>query len=295
MLDTLIADRGSAKETAGAPHHPAAWGTVARLGSLKLGGPAISLWIQVRGQSRIEAREGQFRLARGEWLVLERDSTPLVQSHRTALMLCLIVAPDPWDALNARIDQPLLPGHGRLSRRDLRMAVRLWRQGAAATDAGGELRMRCLRTMTMHLAAMQDEADALFRRCTGRSHLRKRNVLGRMQRTRLYLEGNAHRIVRLSELAELVNLSTWHFSKTFHALYGESPQTAGLRMRLERSRRLLRETQLTISEVGAACGFDNCCSFSRMFRAHFDTTATRYRQQCTHAAWLAPVRGSVAA
>ena len=70
-------------------------------------------------------------------------------------------------------------------------------------------------------------------RCPGRSRSRKRQVFGRLQRARLYLEGNCDRVVRISELAELTSFSSWYFSKTFHSLYEESPQAASARMRLD--------------------------------------------------------------
>lgn len=280
MFDTLLADRGGTRECACMPGHSAVWSAAARLGNLKIAAPAATLWIQVRGQSRIEAREGGFRLSRGEWLVLERDSAPLVQSHRNALVIGVAVPAERWDALNASLDLALMPGHGRLSPKDTRMALRLWRQGAAAgAGSPGDLRGRCLQTLAMHLAALQRELAELYRRCPGRSQLRKRIVLGRMQRARLYLEGNAHRVVRLSELADLTSQSIWHFSKTFRCLYDESPQAAAVRLRLELACRLLRETGMSISEVGAACGFENCCSFSRKFRAHYRMTASQYRRR----------------
>ncbi len=276
MLDILLADRGGTRESAGAAARAPVWGAASRLGTLRIGASAATLWIQVRGQSRIEAREGGFRLSRGEWLVLERDSAPLVQSHRGALVVGVAVPPECWDALNARLDLALMPGRGRLSPRDTRLALRLWRQGAAdPREPGG----RNLLTLAMHLAAFQDGLAELHRRCPGRSQQRKRHVLGRMQRARLYLEGNAHRVVRLSELAELTNQSIWHFSKTFRCLYDESPQEAAVRLRLELACRLLRGSGMSISEVGAACGFENCCSFSRKFRAHFRMTASQYRHQ----------------
>src|SRR5690606_9366369 len=80
---------------------------------------------------------------------------------------------------------------------------------------------------------------------------------------------NLDRPVRLAELAERGNVSIWHFTKTFHALYGEGPQAASSRMRLAKAARLLRSSRLSIGEAGAACGFENNCSFSRAFRAHF--------------------------
>lgn len=292
MLDILLADRGGTRECMGTAARAPAWSAASRLGTLRIGASAATLWIQVRGQSRIESREGGFRLSRGEWLVLERDSAPLVQSHRGALVVGVAVPPERWDALNARLDLALMPGRGRLSPRDTRLALRLWRQGAAnPREPGG----RSLQTLAMHLAALQDGLAELHRRCPGRSQQRKRHVLARMQRARLYLEGNAHRVVRLSELAELTNQSIWHFSKTFRCLYDESPQEAAVRLRLELACRLLRESGMSISEVGAACGFENCCSFSRKFRARFRMTASQYRRMAEPRPAVAQVHDRAAA
>ena len=106
----------------------------------------------------------------------------------------------------------------------------------------------------------------------------KRQVFGRMQRARMYLEGNSHRVVRIGELAELTNFSSWYLSKTFQSLYEESPQSLSARLRLERAALLLRETDMMIGEVASCSGFDNCCSFARAFRARYGTSASRYRE-----------------
>jgi len=103
-------------------------------------------------------------------------------------------------------------------------------------------------------------------------------VFGRMQRARLYLEGNSHRVVRIGELAELTNFSSWYLSKTFQSLYEESPQSLSARLRLERAADLLRDTDMMVGEVAAASGFDNCCSFARAFRARYGTSASRFRE-----------------
>jgi len=99
-----------------------------------------------------------------------------------------------------------------------------------------------------------------------------------MQRARMYLEGNSHRVVRIGELAELTNFSSWYLSKTFQSLYEESPQSLSARLRLERAAMLLRDTDMMIGEVASASGFDNCCSFARAFRARFGASATQYRE-----------------
>jgi len=95
---------------------------------------------------------------------------------------------------------------------------------------------------------------------------------------RLYLEGNSHRVVRIGELAELTNFSSWYLSKTFQSLYEESPQSLSARLRLERAADLLRDTDMMVGEVAAASGFDNCCSFARAFRARYGQSASRFRE-----------------
>ena len=49
------------------------------------------------------------------------------------------------------------------------------------------------------------------------------------------------------------------------------------RLRLGRAARLLAETMLSVSEIGAVCGFENNCSFSRAFRERYGTPPSLYR------------------
>jgi AraC family transcriptional regulator len=248
---------------------------VARLGSVQLENGGFSIWVQVRGSSWVEAREGRFQLQPGEWIALERDSRPLVQSDRHGLCIGLSLGADVLRTLGRVSDGTLYAGRGRLDAHDLRIALRLWRDTVARmpmADIGQ------LRPLLLHLIGVQRDLAARVPRCPGRSRTRKRQVFGRLQRARLYLEGNSDRIVRISELAELTSFSSWYFSKTFLSLYDESPQAAAARLRIERAAELLERTSMMIGEVAAACGFDNCCSFARAFRARFGVPASRYRQ-----------------
>jgi len=259
------------------------WLSLGRMGALRAGGGVFSIWFQLRGTTRVQAREGSFTLGPGDWLVLDRDSCPELQADRHGATLGLWLAAD---ALGARRTE-VLPGRGRMGRRDLRIAIRLWRNGrdaAARRSMGEEGGARALAAMLAHVAAQQRELDVGISRCPGRSVRRKRQVFSRLQRARLFLEGHRNRVVRLTELAELTSFSSWYLSKTYHEIYDESPQAASVRLRLEHACELLAGTDYAISEVGAACGFDNSCSFARAFRARFRTTATAYREHARHAA-----------
>lgn len=275
MESTQWADRGQILQPEMAEPGQAGCIGVARLGSVQLENGGFSIWLQIRGSSWVEAKEGRFQLQRGEWIALEKDSRPLVQSDRHGLCIGLSLGGDVLRALGRLSDGALYAGRGQLGRHDVRTALRLWRDAAGrmpAADIGQ------LRPLLLHLIGAQRELAARVPRCPGRSRTRKRQVFGRLQRARLYLEGNSDRIVRISELAELTSFSSWYFSKTFLSLYDESPQAAAARLRIERAAELLESTSMMIGEVAAACGFDNCCSFARAFRARFGVSASNYRK-----------------
>lgn len=276
----FLADRGNTVELghdAVVADGTARWPAVARLGSLRVLGAGFSIWLQLRGGSRVVAREGTFHLAPGDWLALDRDSSPELQTDRHGLTLGLVLPIEPGSARRG----DLLPGRGRMRRGDLRIALRLWRNGMQAASRRGpqddEAMARALQSMLLHLTALQRELDGGISRCPGRSVWRKRQVFGRLQRARLFLEGHRDRVVRLTELAALTSFSSWYLSKTFHDIYDESPQAASVRLRLEHACELLASRDWSISEIGAACGFDNSCSFARAFRARYGTTASAYR------------------
>ncbi|MBB3760036.1 AraC family transcriptional regulator [Xanthomonas arboricola] len=246
------------------------------MGSIRTAAATFTLWVQLRGRAWVESKEGRFRLRAGDWIAFDKESHPTVQADRSALCVGVSLDGDSLQSLAELTDATLYPGRSQLSRGDLRIALRLWRNAAA--QSGGA----SARPLLLHLAAMQRDFIAQEQRCPGRSRSRRRQVFGRMQRARLYLEGNSDRVVRIAELAQLTNFSSWYVSKTFQSLYEESPQALSARLRLERASDLLRDTSMMIGEVAAASGFDNCCSFARAFRARFGVSASHYRDQTTN-------------
>ena len=244
-----------------------------RLGTVQACANTMTVWMQIRGSSWVESKEGKFRLHSGQWIAFEKESRPMVQCGRDGLCIGLSLDADALRTLAQLADCGVYAGRGTVDRSEARVALRLWRE--VATGDGSPL---SLRPVLLHLASLQSELSEVVQRCPGRSRMRKRQVFGRMQRARMYLEGNSHRVVRIGELAELTNFSSWYLSKTFQSLYEESPQSLSARLRLERAALLLRETDMMIGEVASCSGFDNCCSFARAFRARYGTSASRYRE-----------------
>ncbi|WP_164514521.1 AraC family transcriptional regulator [Pseudoxanthomonas sp. SGT-18] len=277
-IRTLSGDRGQLQELHWPPgaHERPTLATLARGAGLALQAGAASIWLVVRGSAELESQEGRFALGAGHWIYLDRESMPVVRSGSGALVLGLVLSA----GLQARLQQsayaPMYPGRGEAPPRARRGVLSLWRRllrpGLHPADAS-VLLGRLLRA----LADLQDDCSALVERCPGRTLHRRRQVFARMQRVMLYLEGHPERALTTLQMADRASMSVWYFIRAFRAVYGETPQAASARLRLQRAARLLLEGRMAVGEVGAACGFENNCSFSRAFRAQFGVPPSIYR------------------
>lgn len=297
QMQTIWSDRGAA-HAAGGPVPGDESPTLmmaSRGGSLALVDAAASAWLVLRGSAGIECREGRFMLSCGQWIVLERDSRPLL--HAAADGLVVGVALSSRMQSLAAVEGGLFPGLGAMTPGTRASALRLWRRCAPFVRNGAgqhEVERLRIEPLLRLLAAQQAGYRDLIDRCPGRSLQRRRQVFARMQRAWLYMAGNLDRPVRIPKLAGLGSVSVWYFTKTFQALYGEGPQAASTRLRLAHAARLLQGTRLSVGEAGAACGFENNCSFSRAFRARFGMPPSLYRLHRSgtpHAANRAGMRG----
>lgn len=275
-------DRGQTRENVGLEDDDALprFAAVSRSASLGVAENHGSFWLVLRGGAQLDSREGQFRLHAGEWIALERDSAPTLLADRTALVLMLVHP----SSMAPGVEHPglpvIYPGRGNMSLRNKRLAFDLWRRAgvfASLLENATPDTVASPKHLLYFLSTLQQELDPFLGRCPGRALWRRRQVLARMQRVTLYLAGNLHRTVRLSEFADLSNFSTWYFTKTFHAIYGEGPREMTARLRLRSAASLLEQTSLSIGEVGSSCGFQNACSFARAFREHYGMTASGYR------------------
>ena len=85
------------------------------------------------------------------------------------------------------------------------------------------------------------------------------------RRAKEIIEANLDGEVPLPQLARECGLSTGHFSRAFKDTTGIPPHQWLLRRRVENAMRLLHNQQLSLSEVGLACGFSDQSHFTRVF------------------------------
>jgi AraC-like DNA-binding protein len=88
----------------------------------------------------------------------------------------------------------------------------------------------------------------------------------RLRRVIDFMEAHLPDRVDLAQLAQLVGLSTSHFSRAFKASTGVAPYRWQLNARIQRAQAQLIDTDASLDEVAEANGFADAVHFGRRFR-----------------------------
>lgn len=84
--------------------------------------------------------------------------------------------------------------------------------------------------------------------------------------------------VSLSDLAQLVRLSPFHFARAFKQSFGVPPHRYHIGRRMERAKDLLAVTGLSVTEIGIDIGFRETSSFTAAFHKFTGHTPSDYRR-----------------
>jgi AraC family transcriptional regulator len=93
-----------------------------------------------------------------------------------------------------------------------------------------------------------------------------------------FIEEHLAEEISLAALAELVDLSLYHFARTFTQSFGAPPHRYHMARRMDRAKGLLQRPALSVTQIGARIGFRETSSFTRAFRKFTGLTPTEYRR-----------------
>lgn len=91
------------------------------------------------------------------------------------------------------------------------------------------------------------------------------------------IEANIYNNFSLEELAALTGLSLSSFKREFEKHYDSSPAKYIKGRKLEQAARLLKGTELRVSDIAFDSGFNDLAHFSKSFQKAFGTSPSQYR------------------
>jgi AraC family transcriptional regulator len=81
-----------------------------------------------------------------------------------------------------------------------------------------------------------------------------------------HIEAHLGARITTAELANLVRLSPFHFSRAFKRSLNDSPHAYLMRRRVERAQGLMLTTTTPIAQIALSCGLADQAHFTRLFR-----------------------------
>lgn len=94
-----------------------------------------------------------------------------------------------------------------------------------------------------------------------------------------FIENHLDQDLSLGTIANLIQLSPHYFASLFKQSVGQSPHQYVLRSRIERSKQLLKQPELAISQIAQCVGFQNQSHFTTVFRRLVGCTPKAYRSR----------------
>lgn len=100
-----------------------------------------------------------------------------------------------------------------------------------------------------------------------------------IQKTLLYIQANFNSDITLHDLAAIANLSPGYFCDRFHAYTGMTFKKYLSKLRFSYAKKLLKYTNLSITEVAWESGFNDFSHFMYTFKKRFSQTPGEYRKK----------------
>lgn len=98
------------------------------------------------------------------------------------------------------------------------------------------------------------------------------------RRAKEMMVSHMDRGLSIAQIARECSLSRSHFSRAFKKNTGVSPRDWFLKVRLDKAKSLLTDTQLTISRISLDCGFADQSHFTRVFTRITGSTPFSWRR-----------------
>jgi AraC-like DNA-binding protein len=230
----------------------------------------------------------------GRELVVDRDSFLIlnhrepysmeIESRKPVSTLCVFFQDGFVESLQASLTQAgIEPAFaaaafpGRLHARDTRILPRL-QEIAGSTGADGLWLDEQYLELARDLLLLHDDLGRRIRLMPARRASTRDELFRRVRRGQEAMHADPTIDWSLAELARESCLSLYHFHRAFTSAFGKTPHHYRNELRLARARRLLETTEMTVTEICGAVGFESAPSFTTLYRRSFGIPPTQSRK-----------------
>ena len=100
----------------------------------------------------------------------------------------------------------------------------------------------------------------------------------RIETAKEYIDKHYKEEISLKNVSKMAGLAPQYFSYLFKEVWGYPPYDYVMYLRLEEAGRLIRYSDLNISQIGSRVGYDSIYAFSRVFKKYVGKSPSDYRK-----------------
>ena len=93
-----------------------------------------------------------------------------------------------------------------------------------------------------------------------------------------FIRANFDQPLTVEDIASQTHFSVPYFNKLFHSINGSSPYDYLLKVRLEKAKELLLQTELPIHDIAEQTGFNSTSNFLCFFKKHIGFSELKFRK-----------------
>jgi transcriptional regulator GlxA family with amidase domain len=101
----------------------------------------------------------------------------------------------------------------------------------------------------------------------------------RIREVQAFMAANLDRDVDLRTIAQEAALSPYYFTRQFTAFVGVPPYRYLINLRIARAMELLRDTELSVTQICHRVGFNSLSHFTTTFHQHTGVSPSTYRRR----------------
>ena len=254
----------------------------------------LSIKTVIDGRGAWTANGSRFVLDADSILVLNNRQpyTILIDSPRPVRTFCLFfsegLVEDAWrchtSATGELLDDPagLSPAVGffeRMHPKEGSLAALLgsMHREVASGEATSESLEDGFHLVAREMLRFRGELRCSISRVPAARAATRAELFRRLTQARSVIEESLGDPLNLDAIARAACLSAYHLHRLFTQVFGETPHRYAVRRRMDRARRLLKHTDMPVTQVCLESGFQSLGSFSTLFRKENGCSPLQFR------------------